>query len=198
MRLLISFLVVMLAGSVVGLYFSIPFLGPRAAPYSNAEVRVMATLFFPTPLVTGLFTVLIWALESSLARLIIRRMGGGRSGPSLTLIMREFSLAYVPVLAFLIVAIPLAWSSVPNKTVVTVEEYMDLVREIASSPTYVSGMMGLVAVSLAHYLVCAVVMRFRLGLSWRAVSVTIPSLLLMEAMLAWCVNSFLGVNSIGS
>ncbi len=197
MRLSTSFLVVMLAGSMVGLYFSIPFLGPRAAPYSDAEVRVMATLFLPTPLASGLFTVLIWALESSLARLIIRRVGGGRSGPGLTLIMREFSLAYVPVLAFLIVAIPLAWSSVPNKTVITVEEYMDLVREIASSPTYVSGMMGLMVVSLAHYLVCAVVMRFRLGLGWRVVSVTIPSLLLMEVLIAWGVNSFLGVNSIG-
>ena len=195
MRFLTSFLLVFLTGITFYLYFTMPFLKPNIALHSDRDVRILRGSLLLASMFSGIIVVLLWVVESSLASLIIRKLTKGKRSvrPSLALVMREFSLAYIPPLIFLLIIIPFVWFNLPDSTVTTVEELVDAARNLGSSSLYVNGMLALIMVSLSRYVIYVISLRFRLSVGWKAIAIVIISLLIVETLIALWGNLRFGV-----
>ncbi len=186
MRLFFSFMLVLLTGIMVYLYFTMPFLKPSISTYAEMDVRIIRGSFLLTPVFSSLIVVLIWAVESSLASLVIRRSvrGAERSQINLGVIMSEFSLGYFPEFIFLLIIVPLVWFNLPEYTVTSVEGLINASKSLGESPLYVNGMLALIAVSISRYPIYAAILRYRLDIGWRETLTIIALLIIVDTLIA--------------
>ena len=181
MKTFTSFTLVFLSGTLISMYFILPMIRVDLR-FAELEAYVVRNSVLFSPVFSGVMLVLLWIFNSALASLLGKRLSRNVR-VKLVRVMNEIAVSYLPILILLLFLIPYTWLNLPNYAASSLDEYVELVKELEKNGTYVNGILVILFISLMSNIIYPLVFKYRLGFRWRDAALLTSAILLSNALI---------------
>ena len=192
MKTFASFTLVFLSGALTSIYFILPMIRVDLR-FVELEAYVVRNSVLFSPVFSGVMLVLLWTFNSALASLLGRRLSRNVK-VKLVRVMNEIAISYLPILILMPFLIPYTWLNLPSYVANSLDEYVELVKELERNGIYVNGILVILFISLMSNVIYPLVFKYRLGFGWKNAALLTFAILLSNALIMlWIFGTGQGI-----